>query len=209
MRRVLVREQTPEFGWQCGVTQRNFTEQIRCLMVVLAAAPLAEAEPADGIAGSDASQDGQRGRDVSLPAVLGQDEFGNLEERSRLGAARATLRGSARDDATRAAGAHHSLRSSSRRVSTVDANVLGAPGVNQGVSVASHQAQGGGGEIDDLGSIAGPRSDEAVKAVELFEPSVLVELGRRIRPYEQHVDVAFTISVPPGERPEQAGVAPA
>jgi hypothetical protein len=57
----------------------------------------------------------RRGRDVGLSAVFGENEFGNIEERPCLVAARATLRGRAGCDATRVAGAHRSLRSRSRR----------------------------------------------------------------------------------------------
>jgi hypothetical protein len=56
VRRVLVGEQPPELGAQRGVTQGDLAEQSRGLVAVLAAAPVAEAESADGVGGSNAGQ---------------------------------------------------------------------------------------------------------------------------------------------------------
>ena len=84
-------------------------------MVVLAPAPRAEAEPADGIGCGDAGQHGQGGRDVCLAAIFGEDELGDLEERAGLVAAGAAFGRRARHDTTGAAGGHGSPRSSWRR----------------------------------------------------------------------------------------------
>lgn len=73
MRGVRVSEQAPELGGQSGVTERDFAEEIHCLVVILAATPFAEAEPADRISRSDTSQDRKSGCDVGLPAFLCQD----------------------------------------------------------------------------------------------------------------------------------------
>ena len=91
MRRVLVREQAPELGVKGRVLEGDLAKEACRLGVVLPAAPFAEAEPTDGVSGGGASEDGECGRNVRLSPVLSQDEPGDVEECSRLVAARAAF----------------------------------------------------------------------------------------------------------------------